>query len=145
MTHTPSEQLYTVSVEPINKSDVNWTKGPPEFLKLKSEANLTKEKTWIYEITDSESETPLEQKVNYKLMNLGVGNFEQLKIDQLIKFQAAFSPEIFFNILLPPIIFNAGYQMKKKQFFRNFGTIIAYAVLGTVISAFVVGSVKFNL
>jgi len=27
--------------------------------------------------------------------------------------QATFDPEIFFNIILPPIIFNAGYQMKR--------------------------------
>jgi len=30
-----------------------------------------------------------------------------------IVFQATFDPEVFFNVILPPIIFNAGFSMKK--------------------------------
>ncbi|XP_010245360.1 PREDICTED: sodium/hydrogen exchanger 2 [Nelumbo nucifera] len=45
-----------------------------------------------------------------------------------------FSEDLFFIYLLPPIIFNAGFQVKKKQFFRNFTTIILFGAVGTLIS-----------
>ena len=36
-----------------------------------------------------------------------------------VQMEATFSSEIFFYVLLPPIIFNAGYGMKRKAFFTN--------------------------
>ncbi|XP_019096823.1 PREDICTED: sodium/hydrogen exchanger 2-like isoform X2 [Camelina sativa] len=45
-----------------------------------------------------------------------------------------FSEDLFFIYLLPPIIFNAGFQVKKKQFFRNFTTIMFFGAIGTLIS-----------
>ncbi|KAK3039026.1 hypothetical protein RJ639_027511 [Escallonia herrerae] len=45
-----------------------------------------------------------------------------------------FSEDLFFIYLLPPIIFNAGFQVKKKQFFRNFMTIVLFGAVGTLIS-----------
>ncbi|KAK3125948.1 hypothetical protein QOZ80_7BG0611800 [Eleusine coracana subsp. coracana] len=45
-----------------------------------------------------------------------------------------FSEDLFFIYLLPPIIFNAGFQVKKKQFFRNFMTITLFGAVGTMIS-----------
>ncbi|KAG8370673.1 hypothetical protein BUALT_Bualt13G0007700 [Buddleja alternifolia] len=45
-----------------------------------------------------------------------------------------FNEELFFIYVLPPIIFNAGFQVKKKQFFKNFTTISLFGAVGTVIS-----------
>ncbi|KAA3487426.1 Sodium/hydrogen exchanger 2-like protein [Gossypium australe] len=45
-----------------------------------------------------------------------------------------FSEDLFFIYLLPPIIFNAGFSVKKKQFFRNFITIMLFGAVGTLIS-----------
>ncbi|KAK4408003.1 Sodium/hydrogen exchanger 3 [Sesamum angolense] len=49
-----------------------------------------------------------------------------------------FDEELFFIYLLPPIIFNAGFQVKKKQFFRNFMTIMLFGAFGTGISFFII-------
>ncbi|CAI9771036.1 unnamed protein product [Fraxinus pennsylvanica] len=49
-----------------------------------------------------------------------------------------FSEDLFFIYLLPPIIFNAGFQVKKKQFFRNFSTIMLFGAIGTLISFVVI-------
>ncbi|KAM4102770.1 hypothetical protein ACJW30_06G027300 [Castanea mollissima] len=49
-----------------------------------------------------------------------------------------FNDELFFIYLLPPIIFNAGFQVKKKQFFQNFLTIMFFGVFGVFISAVVI-------
>ena len=39
-------------------------------------------------------------------------------------------------LLLPPIIFESGYNMNKRPFFKNFGTVLAYSFLGTFIAIF---------
>ncbi|XP_065631223.1 sodium/hydrogen exchanger 4 [Quercus suber] len=49
-----------------------------------------------------------------------------------------FNEELFFIYLLPPIIFNAGFQVKKKQLFQNFLTIMFFGVFGVFISAVVI-------
>ncbi|CAL7943500.1 unnamed protein product [Xylocopa violacea] len=65
------------------------------------------------------------------------------KQDNEIDLKATFDPEIFFNIILPPIIFHAGYSLKRKYFFRNLGAILMYALIGTSISAFVIGALMY--
>ncbi|KAK6106591.1 sodium/hydrogen exchanger 3 [Brugia pahangi] len=56
-----------------------------------------------------------------------------------------FSPSIFFLVLLPPIIFENGYNLHKGDFFMNMFPILSFATLGTVISALTIGSVLYVL
>ncbi|KAI3496866.1 hypothetical protein L1887_39244 [Cichorium endivia] len=51
-----------------------------------------------------------------------------------------FSEELFFIYLLPPIIFNAGFQVKKKQFFHNFFPIMLFGITGVLISTSIVAA-----
>ena len=58
--------------------------------------------------------------------------------DELQKIEA-FNPTTFFLVLLPPIIFESGYNLHKGNFFANIGSIALFAIIGTAISALVVG------
>lgn len=42
--------------------------------------------------------------------------------------------DLFLILLLPPIIFEAGYNMKKKPFWKNIGAILSYSFLGTFLA-----------
>ena len=49
-----------------------------------------------------------------------------------------FPSSVFYFLLLPPILFNSGYHLKRSLMFGNFGAILSLSVLGTMISVFIV-------
>jgi len=61
-------------------------------------------------------------------------------VDKKVNAVLALDPEAFFLFLLPPIIFESGYNLHKANFFANFFTITLFAIVGTIISTVVVGS-----
>lgn len=55
-----------------------------------------------------------------------------------------FNPELFFFALLPPIIFQAGFSLQKRHFFRNLGSLLLYAFVGTTVSTAIIGSLMYG-
>lgn len=49
-----------------------------------------------------------------------------------------FSSNIFFFVLLPPIILESAYSLHDRAFFSNLGTVLLYAVVGTLINIFLI-------
>ncbi|KAJ3129248.1 monovalent cation:H+ antiporter, CPA1 (nhx1) [Physocladia obscura] len=72
-------------------------------------------------------------------MGAVVGLFVRLAGGESLRKMISFEHSYFFNLILPPIILNSGYDLKHKSFFRNFGTILSFAFVGTIISTFVIG------
>ena len=50
-----------------------------------------------------------------------------------------FDRDVFYYLLLPPIIFEAGFSLSKKPFFDNLGMILLLAVLGTLLTTLCIG------
>ncbi|ODM98826.1 Sodium/hydrogen exchanger 3, partial [Orchesella cincta] len=55
------------------------------------------------------------------------------------------TPKTFFHFMLPPIILDAGYFMPNRLFFNNLGTILLFAVIGTLWNTFSIGLSLYGL
>eukprot|EP01043_Picozoa_sp_COSAG02_P041276 COSAG02_NODE_3408_length_6792_cov_2.887345_1_plen_797_part_00 len=55
-----------------------------------------------------------------------------------------FDGSVFFFMLLPPIILDSGYNMKKSRFFKNIDSILLFAVVGTSFSTCVIGTILYQ-
>ena len=54
-----------------------------------------------------------------------------------------FSEGSFFLFILPPVIFAAGYTLKKKNFIRNLNYILALGVFGTIIAMSIISVILY--
>ena len=64
-----------------------------------------------------------------------------LTTDSLI----TFDEELFLYVLLPPIIFEAGYSISRGDFFSNLATILLFAVAGTLITTMLIGQTIYTV
>lgn len=65
--------------------------------------------------------------------------------DDVAESLLAFSPSAFFVVLLPPIIFNSGYHVRRDLFFRYMTPICLYACLGTAVCTVFVAGLLYSV
>lgn len=56
-----------------------------------------------------------------------------------------FTDQLFFNVLLPPVILEASYSLYDDNFFSNLGAILIFALVGTLINVCAVGYSLYGL
>lgn len=56
-----------------------------------------------------------------------------------------FNPHYFFIFLLPPIILESAFSLYDRTFSENLGTVLLFAVVGTILSCFLIGLSLFGL
>lgn len=72
-----------------------------------------------------------------------IGLILRLAASEEVLGNVSFNYQMFFNLLLPPIILAAGYELHQANFIRNIGAILTFAFAGTFISAVVLGLILF--
>ncbi|KAI1705510.1 sodium/hydrogen exchanger family domain-containing protein [Ditylenchus destructor] len=71
------------------------------------------------------------------------GFFVGTIMDLFLPHDIYLDPDLFFLYLLPPIALEAGYFLPNQAFFRNIGTILTYAVIGTLWNIVSIGMVLY--
>ncbi|XP_045619242.1 probable Na(+)/H(+) antiporter nhx-9 isoform X2 [Procambarus clarkii] len=56
-----------------------------------------------------------------------------------------FTSDKFFFVLLPPIILDSAYSLHDRSFFDNLGTVLVFAVIGTIFNIFTIGPSLYGL
>ncbi|KAJ1879243.1 monovalent cation:H+ antiporter, CPA1 (nhx1) [Coemansia sp. RSA 1722] len=70
---------------------------------------------------------------------MAVGLVLRFSTGDYIKRIVTFDHTVFFNMLLPPIILNCGFNLQKTSITRNMAPVLTFAFVGTAISAVVIG------
>ena len=81
------------------------------------------------------------------VLNLQFGHSHESKTERQHEMinVARFDTEFFFLLLLPPIIFEAGYNMQRRKFFSNIGAICMYAFVGTSVSTVLIAGTVWGV
>lgn len=66
-----------------------------------------------------------------------------LILDELWVLDIYLHPDLFFLYLLPPIALDAGYFLPNNAFFTNIGTILLYAVVGTIFNIIAIAGIIY--
>ena len=55
-----------------------------------------------------------------------------------------FRDNLFFYAILPPLIFNSGFNMKRKKFFQNLGNIMIFGLVVTLVCFFIYSAASYG-
>ena len=66
-------------------------------------------------------------------------NHSRAELDSIREAESLFTPFLFFNVLLPPIIMDSAFAIYNKDFGQNFPTILIFAIAGTIFNIFTIG------
>jgi sodium/hydrogen exchanger-like protein 6/7 len=62
-----------------------------------------------------------------------VVSFIVYALDKENEYSLTFDGNVFFYLLLPPIVFSSAFNMRRKRFFENIGYIFMFGILGTIV------------
>uniref|UniRef100_A0A8C2X591 Sodium/hydrogen exchanger n=1 Tax=Cyclopterus lumpus TaxID=8103 RepID=A0A8C2X591_CYCLU len=88
---------------------------------------------------------PVSNVVPESCLLIGVGLLVGGIIRAIREEAPVLNTELFFLYLLPPIILDAGYFLPIRAFTENMGTILVFAVVGTLWNAFFIGGMIFGV
>ncbi|EAS01743.2 sodium/hydrogen exchanger family protein (macronuclear) [Tetrahymena thermophila SB210] len=66
-------------------------------------------------------------------VSIGLGVIVAIILKAITGTVVEFNHGIFFNLILPPIIFAGGFNLRKTLFFENFSVIMYYGIIGTIL------------
>ncbi|XP_043201773.1 sodium/hydrogen exchanger 2-like isoform X2 [Amphibalanus amphitrite] len=65
--------------------------------------------------------------------------------DEFAGFFPKFDAELFFLVLLPPIVLEASYSLHDRAFMDNLGSVLIFAVVGTLFNMFIISPALWGL
>jgi NhaP-type Na+/H+ or K+/H+ antiporter len=103
------------------------------------EDNYEEYQASMQQVTDDDTDDYMNNNNNNNNYYYDETPTEAEYIEELPQFFLWFPNKVFFMALLPPILFNSGYQLQRELFYRHFAAITLFSCLGTCISAFGAG------
>jgi NhaP-type Na+/H+ or K+/H+ antiporter len=76
---------------------------------------------------------------------LDFGSFNGGSLEKVVAAIDESFSDIFFTVLLPPVVFQAGFELNVIEVFRSSAAILTFAFLGTLISAAVIGLLLWGI